>query len=150
MAETLGILTGDLCNQTTTLLNTAEIAGNNNRFKLSPLQWSKFKRQLSSSILHELSISSHKNKKLNLNISVEIKLSYLNGLSRYQEELIRNIEELRGKSWMFKDISDFLKSKNFKSSRGKEISPQLVERMYKKYLKKIERENYIEISMDKT
>jgi hypothetical protein len=39
-------------------------------------QWSKFKRQLSSSILHELSISSHKNKKLNLNISVE--MIYLN------------------------------------------------------------------------
>jgi len=63
--------------------------------KNTRLQWSKFKRQLSSSILHELSISSHKNKKLNLNISVEIKLSYLNGLSRYQEELIRHIEELR-------------------------------------------------------
>lgn len=116
-------------------------------FKFSPLQWSKFKRQLSSSILHELSISSHKNKKLNLNISVEIKLSYLNGLSRYQEELIRHIEELREKSWTFKDISEYLISKGYRSSRGKELSPQLVERMYKKYLRKIERENFIDISL---
>lgn len=116
-------------------------------FKFSPLQWSKFKRQLSSSILHELSISSHKNKKLNLNISVEIKLSYLNGLSRYQEELIRHIEELREKSWTFKDISEYLISKGYRSSRGKELSPQLVERMYKKYLRKIEREKFIDISL---
>ena len=67
---------GNSCNQIPTLSNTAEIVESESRFKLSPLQWSKFKRQLSSSILHELSISSHKNKKLNLNISVE--MIYLN------------------------------------------------------------------------
>jgi hypothetical protein len=49
---------------------------NEGRVNSTLLQWSKFKRQLSSSILHELSISSHKNKKLNLNISVE--MIYLN------------------------------------------------------------------------
>jgi hypothetical protein len=53
-----------------------KITNNNNLVMDTPLQWSKFKRQLSSSILHELSISSHKNKKLNLNISVE--MIYLN------------------------------------------------------------------------
>ena len=33
------------CNQTSTLSNTAEIVENESRFKLSPLQWSKFGRQ---------------------------------------------------------------------------------------------------------
>lgn len=116
-------------------------------YKFSRLQWSKFIRQFSLSILHELSISPHKKKNIDLVISVETKLSYLNGLSRYQEELIRVIGELREKSWTFKDISEYLNSKNYKSSRGKDLSPQLVERMYKKYLRKIERENFIDISL---
>jgi len=59
--------------------------------------------------------------------------------------LIRHIEEFRGKSWRYKDISEYLKSLGYKSSRGKEISPQLVERMYKKYLRKLKRENEIQI-----
>ena len=117
------------------------------RGKNTPLQWSKFKPIVTSIILHELSISPHKKKNIDLVISVEIKLSYLRGLSRYQEELIRVIEELRGKSWRYKDISEYLNSKNYKSSRGKDLSPQLVERMYKKYLRKIERENFIDISL---
>ena len=121
-----------------------------NRFKLSPLQWSKFKPIVTSRLLHELSINPHKVKNLNLNISVEIKLSFLRGLSRYQENLIEIIKELRENSWTFKDISEFLVSRGYRSTRNKKLSPQLVERMYKKYLKKIERENYIEISMDKT
>ena len=111
------------------------------------LQWSRFIRQFSLLILHELSLSPHKREKLDLVISVETKLSGLCGLSRYQEELIRVIEELRGKSWRYKDVSDYLNSKNYKSSRGKDLSPQLVERMYKKYLRKIERENFIDISL---
>ena len=111
------------------------------------LQWSRFIRQFSLLILHELSLSPHKREKLDLVISVETKLSGLCGLSRYQEELIKVIEALRGKSWRYKDISDYLNSKNYKSSRGKDLSPQLVERMYKKYLRKIERENFIDISL---
>tara|TARA_A200000113_G_scaffold217091_1_gene223110 strand:+ start:660 stop:911 length:252 start_codon:yes stop_codon:yes gene_type:complete len=78
---------------------------------------------------------------------VESKLSNLRGLSRYQEELIRLIEEFRGKSWMYREISDYLISRGFKSSRGKDLSPQLVERMYKKYLRKVQRENQISISL---
>ena len=113
----------------------------------SQSRWSRFIRQFSLLILHELSLSPHKREKLDLVISVETKLSGLCGLSRYQEELIRVIEALRGKSWRYKDISDYLNSKNYKSSRGKDLSPQLVERMYKKYLRKIERENFIDISL---
>jgi hypothetical protein len=108
---------------------------------------SKFNQSFSLLILHELSLSPHKRKKIDLVISVETKLSGLCGLSRYQEELIKVIEALRGKSWRYKDISDYLNSKNYKSSRGKDLSPQLVERMYKKYLRKIERENFIDISL---
>jgi hypothetical protein len=36
----------NLSEQTLTLLNTAEIVENERPIKLSPLQWSKFKRQL--------------------------------------------------------------------------------------------------------
>ena len=81
---------------------------------------------------------------------MDIKLSFLGGLSRYQENLIEIIKELRENSWTFKDISEFLISKGYRSTRDKELSPQLVERMYKKYLKKIERENYIEVYLDRT
>ena len=61
--------------------------------------------------------------------------------------MIRVIEELRGKSWMYKEISDHLKSRGFVSRRGKPLSPQLVERMYKKYLKKIDSESLKEMSV---
>ena len=105
-------------------------------YRLSPLQWSKFGRQFSLLILHQLSINPHKVKNINVVISIDSKLSFLNGLSRYQEELIRHIEELREKSWTYKDISEYLISKGYRSTRDKELSPQLVERMYKKYLKK--------------
>ena len=107
------------------------------------VQWSKFKRTFPLLILHQLSISSHKVKNLNVVISIESKLSFLRGLSRYQENLIRVIEELKGDSWTYKDISEYLKSKGYRSSRGKELSPQLVERMHKKYLRKIEFKTHI-------
>ena len=94
------------------------------------LQWSKFGRQFSLLILHQLSINPHKVKNINVVISVDSKLSCLRGLSRYQEEVIRHIEDLREKSWTFKDISEYLISEGYRSSRGKELSPQLVERMY--------------------
>ena len=123
---------------------------NERPIKLSPLQWSKFSRSFPLLILHKFSISSHKPKNISVEISVDIKLSFLGGLSRYQENLIEIIKELREYSWTYKDISTHLISKGYRSTRDKELSPQLVERMYKKYLKKIERENYIEISMDKT
>ena len=123
---------------------------NERRIKLSPLQWSKFSRSFPLLILHKFSISSHKPKNISVEISVDIKLSFLGGLSRYQENLIEIIKELREYSWTYKDISTHLISKGYRSTRNKELSPQLVERMYKKYLKKIERENHIEIYLDKT
>ena len=41
---------------------------------------------------------------------MEIKLSYLRGLSEYQWELIRKIEGLRGQDWTYKEIADYLHS----------------------------------------
>ena len=67
---------------------------------------------------------------------MEIKLSYLRGLTEYQRELIRKIEDFRGQDWTFKEIADYLHSKGYTSSRGKPLSPPLVERMYKKFLLK--------------
>ena len=40
------LMTSNSCNQTPTLSNTAEIVENERRLSLTPLQWSKFKRQL--------------------------------------------------------------------------------------------------------
>jgi hypothetical protein len=40
------LMTSNSCNQTSTLSNTAEIAENQRPVHLTPLQWSKFKRQL--------------------------------------------------------------------------------------------------------
>ncbi len=60
------------------------------------LQWNKFAVLFSSLISHELSISPHKPGDFKVVISVESKLSNLRGLSRYQEELIRLIEEIQG------------------------------------------------------
>ena len=105
-------------------------------YKLSPLQWSKFIRTFPLLILHKLSINPLKVKKLNVVISVNSKLSFLRGLSRYQENLIEVIKDLRGKSWTYKEISEHLISKGYRSTRDKELSPQLVHHMYKKYLKK--------------
>ena len=84
--------------QWVTSVSHAQIVENQNIATATLLRWSKFETTFLLLILHELSISSYKNKKLDLNIPVEIKLSYLNGLSRYQEKLIRHIEELREKS----------------------------------------------------
>ena len=62
--------------------------------------------------------------------------------------MIRVIEELRGKFWMYKEISEYLRSRGFVYRRGKPLSSQLVERMYKKYFKKIENEFIKSISIE--
>jgi len=114
------------------------------------LQWNKSKSSFTLLILHKLSINPLELKNLDLVFSIKFKPSFVNGLSRYQEELIRVIEELREESRTFKEISEYLKSKGYRSTRDKELSPQLVERMYKKYLKKIEREDQIKTHLDIT
>ena len=46
--------------------------------------------------------------------------------------LVKEIKKLRKKGFMYKDIVEYLKGRGFISSRGKELSVKLVERMLKK------------------
>ena len=61
-----------------------------------------------------------------------MKLSGNRGYSDYQNMLVKEIKKLRNKGFMYKDIVEYLKGRGFKSSRGKELSVKLVERMLKK------------------
>ena len=61
-----------------------------------------------------------------------MKLSRNRGYSDYQNILVKEIKKLRKKGFMYKDIVEYLKGRGFKSSRGKELSVKLVERMLKK------------------
>ena len=56
----------------------------------------------------------------------------MNGYSEYTKELVGEIEKYRKKGIMYKDIADYLRGRGFRSSRGKELSAKLVERMFKK------------------
>jgi len=103
-------------------------------------QWNNLNPILNSLISHKLSSTPDEVGFIDVEISVEIKLSYLRGLTEYQRELIRKIEDLRGQDWTFKEIADYLHSKGYTSSRGKPLSPPLVERMYKSFLKKEDNE----------
>ena len=115
--------------------------------KNTPLQWSRLNPPKSLSTSLESLLSSHESGVIELEINVEIKLSYIGGVDEYYWELIRNIEEFKRQLWTYKEISDHLHSKGFTSRRGKRISPQLVERMYKKYLKKLDNESIKDISI---
>ena len=115
--------------------------------KNTPLQWSSLTPPKSLSTSLESLLSSHESGVIELEINVEIKLSYIGGVDEYYWELIRNIEEFKRQLWTYKEISDHLHSKGFTSRRGKRISPQLVERMYKKYLKKLDNESIKDISI---
>ena len=112
------------------------------------LQWSSLTPPYNLSIPLDFLSSPHESGFVELEVNVEIKLSFIRGVDEYYWQLIRVIEELRGKSWMYKEISDHLKSRGFVSRRGKPPTPQLVERMYKKYLKKIENESIKNISIE--
>lgn len=115
------------------------------RFKLSRLRWNKFQTIFPALVRHELARNPQRPRSLNVEISVEIKLCYLNGFSSYQREVIRVITELRGNSWTYKEVSDFLNSKGFRTPRGKKFRPNHVERMLKKYRHKIQQEDFIKI-----
>ena len=94
------------------------------------------------------SSTPHKRCLIELEIIVDIKLSFIRGVNEYCWEMIRVIEELRGKFWMYKEMPEHLKSRGFVYRRGKPLFPQLVERMYKKCLKKIENEFIKSISIE--
>ena len=68
----------------------------------------------------------------------------MNGYSEYTKELVGEIEKYRKKGIMYKDIADYLRGRGFRSSRGKELSAKLIERMLKK---KIESDKKREVKL---
>lgn len=50
----------------------------------------------------------------------------------YRSLLVNEIETLRNQGLYYKDISEYLNGRGFKSSRGKVLNSKLVERMLKK------------------
>ena len=124
---------------------------NESDFKYNRLQWNRFEITFISLILHQLLINPYKLKKFNPKISVKFKPSYINSYSVYQGEIIGIIRRLRENHKTFKEISNYLNTKNYKSIRNKKFSPSLIERIYKKYLIKLDRENNIDVWIgDKT
>ena len=71
-------------------------------------------------------------KHIKYKVSFSVKLSGNRAYSDYQNMLVKEIKKLRKKGFMYKDIVEYLKGRGFKSSRGKELSVKLVERMLKK------------------
>jgi len=113
---------------------------NANSVYLNRLQWSKANRIISSIILHQLLINPLNLKNIKLNISVKFKPSYINSYSEYQGEIIGIIRRLREDNKTFKEIANILNSKNYRSIRNKQFTPQLIFGIYKKHLIKLERE----------
>ena len=71
-------------------------------------------------------------------------MNRMNGYSEYTKELVGEIEKYRKKGIMYKDIADYLRGRGFRSSRGKELSAKLIERMLKK---KIESDKKREVKL---
>ena len=113
---------------------------NESDFKYNRLQWNKANRIISSIILHQLLINPLNLKNIKLNISVKFKPSYINSYSEYQGEIIGIIRRLREDNKTFKEIANILNSKNYRSIRNKQFTPQLIFGIYKKHLIKLERE----------
>ena len=84
------------------------------------------------------------NLRISFNLTVTAKLSGLHGYSKYTKELVGEIEKYRDKGIMYKDIANYLKGRGFRSSRGKELSAKLIERMLKK---KIESDKKREVKL---
>ena len=70
----------------------------------------------------------------------KLKLGYLGSYGVYQQTLGEDIREKRENGWMYKEIASYLNERGFKSSRGRVLKANHVERMYKKLLLKRERE----------
>ena len=65
-----------------------------------------------------------------------MKLGYLGSYGVYQETLGEDIRGKRENGWMYKEIASYLNERGFKSSRGRVLKANHVERMYKKLLLK--------------
>jgi len=133
-------------------VNIKNFEKNESDFKYNRLQWNRFEITFISSILQQLLLNPHKLKNFKPKISIKFKPSFINSYSRYQEEIIGIIRRLREDNKTFKEIANILNSKNYKSIRNKQFTPQLIFGIYKKHLIKLEREFEMEIELikDKT
>ena len=72
----------------------------------------------------------------------------MNNMGAHQLNLIGIILEKRSNGWMYKDIANYLNELGYKTSRGREPTAALAERMHKKYLLKKAREQEEIVSVD--
>ena len=85
---------------------------------------------------------------LKFTIQTKLKLSGLNYYSRYQSLLLSEIQRRRNNGWMYKQIAEYLTTRGYRSTRGRDLSAKLVERMYKKSIKNKEREQTTHMSIE--
>jgi len=69
---------------------------------------------------------------LNFSVKTRVRLNRHEGYNSYTKLLVNEIKMMRNKGYMYKDITNHLKGRGFRSSRNKEMSSKLTERMLKK------------------
>ena len=103
------------------------------RGKNTPLQWNKSVVISLSGFLLNLPEYPYKNAPeftLKFTLISKLKLGYLGSYGFYQETLGGDIREKRENGWMYKDIASYLSERGFKSTRGRVLKANHVERMY--------------------
>ena len=78
----------------------------------------------------------------------KLKLGCLGSYGVYQETLGEDIRKKRENGWMYKEIASYLNERGFKSSRGRVLKANHVERMYKKLLLKRKLEGERDIGIE--
>ena len=69
---------------------------------------------------------------LNFSVKTRVRLNRHEGYNSYTKLLVNEIKSMRNMGYMYKDITNHLKDRGFRSSRNKEMSTKLTERMLKK------------------
>ena len=113
-------------------------------------QWSKFISIIDDRIVSELRQNPHiEIRKLTVKCTIflNVKLGYLAKYAAYQNLLLSEIRRRRSNGWMYKQIAAYLTTRGYLSTRGRELSAKLVERMYKKSLTKEDREGAVDVSI---
>ena len=122
----------------------------NHSVEPTPLQWSKFNSIIDDRIVSELRQNPYiEICKLTVTFTIflNIKLGYLAKYTPYQNLLLSEIRRRRPKGWMYKQISAYLTTRGYLSTRGKPLSAKLVERMYKMSLTKCEGDTNAELAV---
>lgn len=107
-------------------------------FKLTPLQSSKSEVTLPPKILNKTLINPHIKRielediEVKYSISLHKNLQNIRGYNQYTNKLVEEMIRLRSEGLMYKDIAGYLTDRGYKSSKGKELSAKLTERMIAK------------------